>query len=330
MRLHLADSIYGDFEIREPVFSDLLKCPALDRLSGIDQGGYMRVHFPGSEHTRLEHSIGVFLLLRLYGASLEEQVAGLLHDASHAVFSHAADYGLDEGSGARQDFQNRSHRGYILNSEVPEILELYGFEVERILDESNFTLLENELPDICADRIDYMLRSAVHAGSIEAREAKAMFTDLHVEQGRWIFSSPGPAREFAELFAFVNHTLLSGFPSAVMLRTVGDALRKAMLIGAVSRKDLFTRDDLVLSKMRDAAGQDLEMLELWRRMNLEGPVCPDFSSTPQAVAELKSRMVDPLCLDETGNVARLSYIQPDWDERVRSESIVKRYGMRFA
>ena len=40
-------------------------------------------------------------------------------------------------------------------SEIPNILERYGFNLDYILDDKNFPLKERSLPDLCADRIDY-------------------------------------------------------------------------------------------------------------------------------------------------------------------------------
>lgn len=325
----LEDSLYGKWSVEEPVVAELLACPAVARLAGVDQGGYMRVHFPGAEHSRLDHSLGVFLLLRSFGASLEEQIAGMLHDVSHTVFSHSVDYALAEGSEQDQDFQDNNHRGYVLESGIPDILERHGFDVERILDERNFLLLETELPDICADRIDYMLRMAVLGGAVSVAEAKVMLGTLQVIDNTWVFKDVDAGQRFAELFAFVNHTHLSGFISAVMLRTVGDALGRAIELGAVSRRDLFTTDDEVLAHMRDAAEKDETMRTLWKRMNRQVPVLPDFSDAPETSATLKSRMVDPLCLN-SGEAVRLSAVRPEWGARLKEEFRPKTYGLRFA
>ena len=38
--------------------------------------------------THFEHSLGAFILVRRLDAALDEQIAALLHDASHTAFSH--------------------------------------------------------------------------------------------------------------------------------------------------------------------------------------------------------------------------------------------------
>ena len=89
---HEIKTVYGSCIIKEPILLDLLENDMVQRLKGINQygtRGYVKVM---TEYTRYQHSVGVMMLLRLFGASLQEQVAGLLHDVSHTVFSHVSDY----------------------------------------------------------------------------------------------------------------------------------------------------------------------------------------------------------------------------------------------
>ncbi len=110
------DRVYGRTEIFEPIILELLASPALQRLKGVDQFGYLPGYaivpaggFPGGPVSRFEHSVGVYLLLRKYGAPLEEQIAGLLHDVSHAVFSHSIDYALHDDEKRRKTGAPRQH-----------------------------------------------------------------------------------------------------------------------------------------------------------------------------------------------------------------------------
>jgi hypothetical protein len=76
------DKIYGKVKIEEPVLLKLLKSPSVLRLKNISQFGVPDLYYHFKNYSRYEHSVGVMILLRKLGATLEEQVAGLLHDVS--------------------------------------------------------------------------------------------------------------------------------------------------------------------------------------------------------------------------------------------------------
>src|SRR3989339_1400953 len=221
------DRVYGNFEITEPVILELINSPTLQRLKEIGQAGYFEPHFPGTAHSRFEHSIGDYLLLKNYGAPIEEQIAGLIHDVSHSAFSHCIDYVLDAGSEKEHNHQDNVFDEFVRKSEIPEILKKYSLDLEYILDDKNFPLKEKDLPDLCADRIDYSLRTAQVFGEIET--ARYFLDNLTAENGEWVFKNFDSAKKYAELFLKLNISYYAGLPSAVMFRTVGDCLRYALL-----------------------------------------------------------------------------------------------------
>jgi len=103
----LNDRIFGKISITEPVLIELIKSKPLQRLKAIDQSGYYEPWFPGTKHSRFEHSVGVCWLLKKYGAPIEEQIAGLIHDVSHTAFSHTSDYIFDTGSEREHTHQDK-------------------------------------------------------------------------------------------------------------------------------------------------------------------------------------------------------------------------------
>jgi HD superfamily phosphohydrolase len=58
------DRVYGQIKIEEPIIIELIKTRALQRLKGVDQAGYFEPYFPGSRHSRFEHSLGDWWLLK--------------------------------------------------------------------------------------------------------------------------------------------------------------------------------------------------------------------------------------------------------------------------
>ncbi len=165
--MNIKDRVYGDVEILESVLLEIINSPTLQRLKYIDQAGYRPlwvksdVEIGEYENSRFAHSLGVCLLLHKYKTPIEEQIAGLIHDVSHSAFSHCIDYILEVGSEKEQNHQDNFFDSYIRKTEIPHIIKKYGFDLNYILNDENFPLKEKKLPNLCADRIDYSLRTVI-------------------------------------------------------------------------------------------------------------------------------------------------------------------------
>ena len=319
------DRVYGNFEITEPLILELINSSILQRLKEIDQAGYFEPYFPGTAHSRFEHSIGVYLLLKNYNAPAEEQIAGLIHDVSHSAFSHCIDYVLDTGSEKEHNHQDNVFDEFVRKSEIPKILKKYNFGLEYILDDKNFPLKEKDLPDLCADRIDYSLRTAVIFGEIE--NGKYFIDNLTTKDGKWILKNFESAKKYAELFLKLNTDYYSGLPSAVMFKTVGDYLRYALSKNYISETDLYTTDKIVLGKIEPHIKIDSKLSLLFDRMNNK----IGFKNNPtnyDGKVFCKSRVVNPLCW-HNGKIKRFSEIEPGWADIIKEESKPKEYFLKF-
>jgi uncharacterized protein len=326
------DKIYGEFEIDEPVILDLINSPSLQRLKYIDQAGYPPLYVKpdvkmGQDHTRFAHSVGVYLLLKKYKASIEEQVAGLIHDVSHSVFSHCIDYVLASGSQKEHNLQDNFFEVYVKRTEIPNILEKYGFNTDYILDEKNFPLKEKKLPDLCADRIDYSFKESLIFGEIDEKTKDYLLSNLVVRDKNWVFLDFVSAKKFAEIFFTMNSIYYSAFQSAVMFRVVGDCLKHALQKGYILEQDLYTTDREVLDKIIKYLDKDDNLELFWQRMN--GKIkAKNNSDDYDAEVFCKSRAVDPLFLD--GDILRrVSDFDPSWKETIVQELKPKQYFLKF-
>lgn len=174
------DDLYGDHLITEPVLVALLHSPAVLRLQGVCQHGVTGLLGLTHRLTRLEHSVGAFLLARTVGSSVDEQAAALLHDISHTTLSHVVDWALSQPG---EESYHEVHKDRAVNThmaEIPRILESHGLDSARILDESLFPVVEKSAPHLCADRLDYALRDAVGFGKLSLPDAKRVFASLGV------------------------------------------------------------------------------------------------------------------------------------------------------
>lgn len=326
------DRVYGRCKIDEPVILELIKSPSLQRLKGVDQAGYRPlwvkpdIKLGRYDNTRFAHSLGVYLLLKRYGAPLPEQVAGLIHDVSHSAFSHCIDYVLNSGSQKEHSHQDNFFDDYVRASEIPAILKRHGFDLEYILNDKNFPLKENNLPDLCADRIDYALRMAVIFGEIRPNDLKIILHNLITLDNQWVFKNFASAQKFAKLFYSLNAVYLSGFKSAVMFLAVGDCVKYSLLKNYVSKADLYATDKQVLNKIKINIARDGELARLWRRMNGLTPASSDDERVSRVYC--KSRIVDPLFL-KNGRLARVSRQDQKWAKIIERELKPKEYRVKF-
>lgn len=320
------DRVYGKISIDEPVILELIASPTLQRLKHIDQAGYFKPHFPHAEpRSRFNHSVGVFLLLKLYGAPLDEQIAGLIHDVSHSAFSHCIDYVLSTGNTYEQSHQDNVFEAFVQDSDIPAILQERGISPAQILNDDNFSLKERPLPDLCADRLDYSLRDGIALGEIE--DARIFLDHLIVQNGQWLFKNFAAAERYATFFLRLNAIYYSGLPSARMFLTVGDYLRYALKRNYLSFSDLYTIDQAVLDKIARHLDQDEHLSLLFDRMNGKIP-CHNSPWHYDARVFCKSRVVDPFCLHD-GKIMRVSEINPDWRLKLKQESHPKEYFLKF-
>jgi uncharacterized protein len=228
--MKIKDKIYGVQEINQNIFVDLIKSKSLQRLKGISQLGVPDEYSHVKGFSRYEHSIGVMLLLNKLGADIEEQVAGLLHDISHTPFSHVIDWVL--GDPTKEDYQDKIHRDFLKNSEIPEILGKHGFNLESISNYENFKLLEREAPRLCADRLDYSLRQMKKQkkrGQIEQ-----ILDSLSVKENQIVFKNEKIAKIFGEGYMALQREQWAGDEMRTRYYVFSEILKKAFKTNLIS------------------------------------------------------------------------------------------------
>ncbi len=310
------DSVYGDVIFKDKVFVDLINTDLMKRLKKINQGGPFVLLRPDHKWrnlktTRFDHSIGVCILLKKFDSSLEEQIAGLLHDVSHTVFSHALDFLFNRN--VQHDYHEMFHDQMILNSNVPSILKECDFDVHDFLDEKKFTLLEKELPDLCADRIDYFFRFMLEYGKISKKQIDDIFNAFLIHDNEIILSDITQARFFAEKYIEANTLSWCNPLQASFFHTVSETLKIAISKGIVTKRDLFTTDDEVINKLRGTNDAKIkEMLNLMHDIEvIEGNKDYDIH------LKSKVRYTDPKILID-GKISRLSEIDDEYKKLMKN------------
>lgn len=300
--MRLDDPVHGTAEIDEPVLQELVDSAPVQRLKGVNQAGpqtyFLDLDKPVS---RFDHSVGVMVLLRQHGAPLEEQIAGLLHDVPHTAFSHVVDFVFETEN---HEYHERFLEDVVKGSEVPSILDRHGFDVDRILDEDNFPLLERDLPDLCADRIDYFLRDMQEVAGEDVAELRGA---LATHDGRFVLDDRDAAERYALKYIEADERFWADPLEMAVWHLFARAIRRALDTGVLDHDDLFLTDDEVFEMI--TAADDPVIRDLLETLDgLEIVIDPD---DPDFRATTKPRYVDPYVRD--GGLVRVT----DYSERVR-------------
>jgi HD superfamily phosphohydrolase len=159
---------------------DLLDSPEMQRLRRIHQLGVSSLTYPGADHSRLCHSLGVLHLMQQALAHLgpeDRQVgrgrdpllaAALLHDVGHGPFSHVFEpcLGTKHEEWSRRVILSReSQVNRVLRDVDPDLPRV----VAALIDEDNKdypvwqkNLLSSQLD---VDRLDYLRRDSLFTGA---------------------------------------------------------------------------------------------------------------------------------------------------------------------
>ncbi|OLZ40541.1 phosphohydrolase [Natrinema saccharevitans] len=165
----IKDSVHDHIRV-DGVARDLLDTPALQRLRRINQLGTVSLVYPSANHTRFEHSLGVYHLacealeqLGIEGREAQRvHAAAMLHDVGHGPFSHNLESLTHRRTGRYHD----DVHDLLADGEVGEVLRSHGLEPDRVADlvagEGRFGQLVSGELDV--DRMDYLVRDAHHTG----------------------------------------------------------------------------------------------------------------------------------------------------------------------
>ncbi|WP_435348398.1 HD domain-containing protein [Haloarchaeobius sp. HRN-SO-5] len=165
----IKDSVHDYIEV-SGVVADLLDTAAMQRLRHIKQLSTVRLVYPSANHTRFEHSLGVYHLARracdhldVEGSRAEAvQAAALLHDVGHGPYGHQTEGIIQRRLGRHHD----EVHDLLSGEELAAVLESHGLSTDVVADviDGQGELGQLVSGELDVDRMDYLVRDAHHSG----------------------------------------------------------------------------------------------------------------------------------------------------------------------
>ena len=242
--LDIIDPIHDFIRVYGPELR-IIDSPVFQRLRGIRQLSGAHLTYPGAQHTRFEHSLGVMHIASQAGQALKEKgilktddienlrVAALLHDIGHGPFSHLFEEILQQ---RKKISHEEMGRRIILKTELGDILSKSGYDKKFItklaFGDSKPQFMNQIISGILsADIMDYLLRDGYFTGVEHAKiDHKRITQSLEVHQKKL-------ALESSALYSFESmmHSRHQMFKAVYFHKTVRSA--EVMLLESIRLAD---------------------------------------------------------------------------------------------
>ncbi|GIO25290.1 HD domain-containing protein [Oceanobacillus sp. J11TS1] len=170
------DPVHRYIHVRDRAIWDLIATPEFQRLRRVKQLGTTNLTFHGAEHSRFNHSLGVYEIVRRITNNFADRerwdreqrllclCAALLHDLGHGPFSHSFEKVF------KLDHEQFTQQIILGDTKVNEILKKIAADFpEKVADVIGKTYSDKLVvslisSQIDADRMDYLQRDAYFTG----------------------------------------------------------------------------------------------------------------------------------------------------------------------
>lgn len=257
----IKDSVHGDIFINS-VADALLDSETMQRLRRVAQTSFSNMIYPGANHTRFEHSIGVYYLTSrsCFLNNIEKKlgsklvIAGLLHDIGHTAFSHALEKVLIRHTGKNHEDYTREK---IRRGEIAGILEAEGVDPLEIAEMYDKPVGKAILSYLGTDKMDYLLRDSHYTGvAYGAVDADRILRKLQIREEGVLLEEKGVSAAEAMLMArflmysnvYFHHVAVSA--ENMLIRAVEDLISRNM----IKAEDLPELDDWQVMHLLIQAG----------------------------------------------------------------------------
>lgn len=247
--------------------------------------------------SRYDHSLTVALLVYKLTEDKTQTLAGLFHDVSTPCFSHVIDY-MNKDYVKQESTEKNMLKVIESDAALLNLLREDKIKVDEIVDFKEFTIVDNDRPKLCADRLDGIIQTGYNwTKEINLEDIDIIINDIKVYKNEQDENEIGfKTKEVAEkVLAYsdkINEVCHSSEDN-YMMELLAKITRYSINKGYITYDELFTSTEKVIFEKFDSKKDPFleKMLDDFRTMN---PEKVPYVELPN----LKVRNINPLVKDK--------------------------------
>lgn len=287
-----------NYEIIPPFLDKYLSTPSLIRLKkisffcGMDYASKKIYNF--REYiSRFDHSLTVALITYKLTNDKTATLAGLLHDISTPCFSHVIDY-MNKDYIKQESTEKHTEKIIKKDKYLMKCLKEDNIKVKDVANFKKHTIVDNERPKLCADRIDGIILAGISwTKNLSKDEIKNIVSDLTVFKNEDKEDEIGfKMTKTAEKVVKINRILdeyCKSKEDTYMMQLLADITQKAIDKGYIKYDDLYVyNEEYLLSLLK--IQNDKEINDLFKKFQtISKKKIPNIE-----LPEVKTRHLNPL------------------------------------
>lgn len=293
----IRDPIHDYIELDDLALA-LIETPQVQRLRRIRQLGFSNLVYPGANHTRFEHSLGVYHLAKHLVKQVDEQqrnellVSALLHDIGHGPFSHATEDLIKR-------YTRKGHEDieeFLRKGEISDILKEYSLSPSAIAAHIRGETDTGQIihSEIDVDRMDYLVRDAHYTGvAFGLIDHVRLIHELKFYENRLVLNIGGlQAAESLLVSRFLMHPTVYFHHVSRIAESMCENAAQYMIENGLDPK-LFRRmdDSTFMMEMKNSGSYASEIAErLDNRQLFKRALYTDFGSVNIDVIKLRKNI----------------------------------------
>lgn len=234
-----------------------LEVPSLTRLKNI--GYFCGMDYASNDIynfkefvSRYDHSLAVALITWKYTNDKKATIAALFHDISTPVFSHAIDY-MNKDYTEQESTEEFTEKIVLSDNILQKYLKQDNITSADIINFKNYTVVDNNRPKICADRLDgIFMTSLFWTNEFSINEVKKYIKDVTLYTNEYNekelgFINKETAKKIIDANKLINEYCHSS-NDIYLMNLLGEITKESIDNGYFTYEELFTLDETYVMK----------------------------------------------------------------------------------